>query len=254
MSENIRVSEVSDILRKQLEGINTNVQLDEIGTVLQVSDGVVRIYGLRNAEANELLEFDNGIKAIVMNLEEDNVGAVLLGPTDRIKEGFIVKRTKRIASIRVGEGMLGRVIDPLGEPLDGKGLIGGELYEMPLERKAPGVIYRQPVNQPLQTGLKAVDAMIPIGRGQRELIIGVSMWLSVRKDLRSLLSSIRSASTVRWITRLWWLLRQAIRLHCSIMHRLQVLPSVNISVIPVGMRWWCMTTFQSRLLPIGKFR
>ena len=170
--ENIRVSEVSDILRKQLEGINTNVQLDEIGTVLQVSDGVVRIYGLRNAEANELLEFDNGIKAIVMNLEEDNVGAVLLGPTDRIKEGFIVKRTKRIASIRVGESMLGRVIDPLGEPLDGKGLIGGELYEMPLERKAPGVIYRQPVNQPLQTGLKAVDAMIPIGRGQRELIIG----------------------------------------------------------------------------------
>ena len=172
MSENIRVSEVSDILRKQLEGINANVQLDEIGTVLQVSDGVVRIYGLRNAEANELLEFDNGIKAIVMNLEEDNVGAVLLGPTDKIKEGFVVKRTKRIASIRVGEGMLGRVIDPLGEPLDGKGLIGGELYDMPLERKAPGVIYRQPVNQPLQTGLKAVDAMIPIGRGQRELIIG----------------------------------------------------------------------------------
>ncbi len=172
MSENIKVSEVSDILRKQLEGINANVQLDEIGTVLQVSDGVVRIYGLRNAEANELLEFDNGIKAIVMNLEEDNVGAVLLGPTDKIKEGFVVKRTKRIASIRVGEGMLGRVIDPLGEPLDGKGLVGGELYDMPLERKAPGVIYRQPVNQPLQTGLKAVDAMIPIGRGQRELIIG----------------------------------------------------------------------------------
>ena len=172
MSENIRVSEVSDILRKQLEGINTNVQLDEIGTVLQVSDGVVRIYGLRNAEANELLEFDNGIKAMVLNLEEDNVGAVLLGSTDKIKEGYVVKRTKRIASIMVGEGMLGRVIDPLGEPLDGKGLIGGELYEMPLERKAPGVIYRQPVNQPLQTGLKAVDAMIPIGRGQRELIIG----------------------------------------------------------------------------------
>ena len=172
LSENIKVSEVSDILRKQLEGIDTRVQLDEIGTVLQVSDGVARIYGLRNAEANELLEFDNGIKAIVMNLEEDNVGAVLLGPTDKIKEGFVVKRTKRIASIMVGEGMLGRVIDPLGEPLDGKGLIGGELCEMPLERKAPGVIYRQPVNQPLQTGLKAVDAMIPIGRGQRELIIG----------------------------------------------------------------------------------
>lgn len=172
MSENIRVSEVSDILRRQLEGIDTRIQLDEIGTVLQVSDGVVRIYGLRNAEANELLEFENGIRAIVMNLEEDNVGAVLLGPTDKIKEGFIVKRTKRIASIQVSERMLGRVIDPLGEPLDGKGAIGGELYEMPLERKAPGVIFRQPVNQPLQTGLKAIDAMIPIGRGQRELIIG----------------------------------------------------------------------------------
>lgn len=172
MSENIRVSEVSDILQRQLEGIDARIQLDEIGTVLQVSDGVVRIYGLRNAEANELLEFDNGIKAIVMNLEEDNVGAVLLGPTDRIKEGYTVRRTKRIASIRVGEGMLGRVIDPLGNPLDGKGMVGGTLYEMPLERKAPGVIFRQPVNQPLQTGLKAIDAMIPIGRGQRELIIG----------------------------------------------------------------------------------
>ena len=172
LSENIKVSEVSDVLRKQLEGIDTRVQLDEIGTVLQVSDGVARIYGLHNAEANELLEFDNGVKAIVMNLEEDNVGAVLLGPTDKIKEGFTVKRTKRIASIMVGESMLGRVIDPLGTPLDGKGLIGGELCEMPLERKAPGVIFRQPVNQPLQTGLKAVDAMIPIGRGQRELIIG----------------------------------------------------------------------------------
>ena len=155
-----------------MEGIDTQIQLDEIGTVLQVSDGVARIYGLRNAEANELLEFENGMMAIVMNLEEDNVGAVLLGPTDQIKEGFTVKRTKRIASIMVGESMLGRVINPLGEPLDGRGAIGGELYEMPLERKAPGVIYRQPVNQPLQTGLKAVDAMIPIGRGQRELIIG----------------------------------------------------------------------------------
>lgn len=160
------------MLRKQLEGIEARVQLDEIGTVLQVSDGVARIYGLNNAEANELLEFDNGIKAIVMNLEEDNVGAVLLGPTDKIKEGFTVKRTRRIASIMVGESMLGRVIDPLGEPLDGKGRIGGELYEMPLERKAPGVIFRQPVNEPLQTGLKAIDAMIPIGRGQRELLIG----------------------------------------------------------------------------------
>ena len=172
LTENIKVSEVSEVLLKQLEGIDTHVQLDEVGTVLQVSDGVVRIFGLHNAEAGELLEFENGIKAIVMNLEEDNVGAVLLGPTDKIKEGFTVKRTKRIASIMVGEKMLGRVIDPLGAPLDGKGLVDGELCEMPLDRKAPGVIFRQPVNQPLQTGLKAVDAMIPIGRGQRELIIG----------------------------------------------------------------------------------
>ncbi|MCE5330861.1 MAG: F0F1 ATP synthase subunit alpha [Bacteroidales bacterium] len=172
MSDKIKVSEVSEILRMQLEGINTAVQFDEVGTVLQVSDGVVRIYGLNNAEANELLEFENGMKAIVMNLEEDNVGAVLLGPTNLIKEGFTVKRTKRVASIQVGEGMLGRVINSLGEALDGKGSIGGELFEMPLERKAPGVIFRQPVNEPLQTGLKSIDAMIPIGRGQRELIIG----------------------------------------------------------------------------------
>lgn len=172
MSEKIRPSEVSEILLRQLKEIDTSLQFDEVGEVLQVSDGVVRIYGLKNAEANELLEFENGIMAIVMNLEEDNVGAVLLGPTDQIKEGMIVKRTKRIASILVGENMLGRVINPLGEPLDGRGEIDGDLCEMPLERKAPGVIFRQPVNQPLQTGLKSVDAMIPIGRGQRELIIG----------------------------------------------------------------------------------
>lgn len=172
MSENIKASEVSDVLKMQLENISNRVQFDEVGTVLSVGDGVVRIYGLKNAEANELLEFDNGIMAVVMNLEEDNVGAVLLGPSDQIKEGYTVKRTKRIASINVGDSMLGRVITPLGEPLDGKGPLTGELLEMPLERKAPGVIYRQPVTQPLQTGLKAVDAMIPIGRGQRELIIG----------------------------------------------------------------------------------
>lgn len=172
MSENIKPSEVSEVLLRQLKGINADLQFEEVGTVLQVSDGVARIYGLTNAEANELLEFENGIKAIVMNLEEDNVGAVLLGPTDQIKEGMVVKRTKHIASINAGEGMLGRVIDPLGVPLDGRGQIGGETCEMPLERKAPGVIFRQPVNQPLQTGLKSVDAMIPIGRGQRELIIG----------------------------------------------------------------------------------
>lgn len=172
MSENVKVSEVSDILRQQLEGINLSLQFEEVGTVLQVSDGVVRIYGLKNAEANELLEFENGMNAIVMNLDEDNVGAVLLGNSEKIKEGFTVKRTHRIASINVGENMLGRVIDPIGNPLDGKGPISGELIEMPLERKAPGVIFRQPVKEPLQTGLKSVDALIPIGRGQRELIIG----------------------------------------------------------------------------------
>ena len=155
-----------------MKGVDNSLKFDEVGTVLQVSDGVARIYGLRNAEANELLQFENGIMGTVMNLEEDNVGAVLLGPTDQIKEGMIVKRTKHIASINVGEAMLGRVIDPLGVPLDGRGEIGGELCEMPLERKAPGVIFRQPVTEPLQTGLKAIDAMIPIGRGQRELIIG----------------------------------------------------------------------------------
>jgi F-type H+-transporting ATPase subunit alpha len=168
----IKVSEVSEILKRQLENIDVKLEFDEVGVVLQVSDGVARIYGLANAEANELLEFQDGMMGVVMNLEEDNVGAVLLGPTDRIKEGFSVRRTGKIASINVGEGMLGRVIDPLGEPIDGKGAIVGERLQMPLERKAPGVIYRQPVNQPLQTGLKAVDAMIPIGRGQRELIIG----------------------------------------------------------------------------------
>lgn len=172
MSENIKPSEVSEVLLSQLHEIDNSLHLEEIGTVLTVSDGVVRIYGLLNAQANELIEFDNGIKAIVMNLEEDNVGAVLLGPTDKIKEGMTVKRTGHIASIMAGEGLLGRVIDPLGQPLDGKGTIDGTLYEMPLERKAPGVIFRQPVNQPLQTGIKSVDAMIPIGRGQRELIIG----------------------------------------------------------------------------------
>ena len=170
--ENIKPAEVSEVLLAELQGIDLGAQFAEVGTVLQVSDGVARIYGLGNAEAGELLEFENGDRAVVMNLEEDNVGAVLLGPTDRIEEGATVKRTGRTASILVSEQMFGRVIDPLGVPLDGRGPIGGERVEMPLERKAPGVIFRQPVNQPLQTGLKAIDAMIPIGRGQRELIIG----------------------------------------------------------------------------------
>lgn len=169
---NIKPAEVSKILKQQLEGFKSVAELEEVGTVLQVGDGIARIYGLSNVEANEMIEFENGIKGIVLNLEEDNVGVVLLGPSEHIKEGDTVKRTQRIASIMVGEQLLGRVINTIGEPIDGKGTLTGELFEMPLERKAPGVIYRQKVNQPLQTGLKAIDAMIPIGRGQRELIIG----------------------------------------------------------------------------------
>jgi len=168
----IKPAEVSKILRQQLEGIQTVTELEEVGTVLQVGDGIARIYGLTNAQSNELIEFENGIEAIVLNLEEDNIGAVLLGPTEEINEGDIVKRTGRIASIGVGEGLLGRVISPTGQPLDGKGPVTGKLFNMPFERKAPGVIFRQPVKQPLQTGIKPIDAMIPIGRGQRELIIG----------------------------------------------------------------------------------
>lgn len=168
----VRPDEVSAILREQLSNVKTEAELEEVGTVLQVGDGVARIYGLSKAQAGELLEFDNGLRAMVLNLEEDNVGAVLFGDSKLVKEGDNVRRTKQIASIKVGEGMLGRVVDTLGNPIDGKGPLQGELYEMPLERKAPGVIYRQPVTEPLQTGIKAIDAMIPIGRGQRELIIG----------------------------------------------------------------------------------
>ena len=172
MAENLRPSEVSDILLGQLRDMKNELRFEEIGKALQVSDGVVRIYGLDNAEAGELLDCGNGVMAVVMNLEADNVGAVLMGPTDQIKEGMVVRRTGRIASIGVNENLLGRVVDPLGNPLDGLGPVEGEKVDMPLERKAPGVIFRQPVTEPLKTGLKAIDAMIPIGRGQRELIIG----------------------------------------------------------------------------------
>jgi F-type H+/Na+-transporting ATPase subunit alpha len=168
----IKPAEVSAILKQQLSGFTTETQLEEVGSVLQVGDGIARIYGLNNVQSGELVEFANGLQGIVLNLEEDNVGAVLLGSSNNIKEGDVVRRTNRIASIKVGEGMVGRVVNTVGEPIDGKGPIAGELYEMPLERKAPGVIYRQPVNEPLQTGIKAIDAMIPIGRGQRELVIG----------------------------------------------------------------------------------
>ncbi len=168
----VKPAEVSAILRQQLAGFNTEAQLEEVGTILQVGDGIARIYGLSQVQSGELIEFKNGLNAIVLNLEEDNVGAVLLGSSKGIREGDTVKRTKKIASIKVGEGMLGRVVDTLGNPIDGKGPITGELYEMPLERKAPGVIFREPVTEPLQTGIKAIDAMIPVGRGQRELVIG----------------------------------------------------------------------------------
>jgi F-type H+/Na+-transporting ATPase subunit alpha len=168
----IKPSEVSEILKQQLAGVQDSTQLEEVGTVLEVGDGIARIYGLTKVQANELIEFENGDKGIVLNLEEDNVGAVLLGHSADIKEGDTVKRMQRIASIKVGESLLGRVINTIGEPIDGKGPIEGELFELPLERKAPGVIYRQPVNEPLQTGITSIDAMTPIGRGQRELIIG----------------------------------------------------------------------------------
>ncbi|NNJ82805.1 MAG: F0F1 ATP synthase subunit alpha, partial [Flavobacteriaceae bacterium] len=168
----VKPAEVSAILKKQLSGFEATASLDEVGTVLTIGDGIARVYGLSNAQYGELVEFENGLEGIVLNLEEDNVGVVLLGPYTEIKEGATVKRTQRIASINVGEGIVGRVVNTLGEPIDGKGPISGETFEMPLERKAPGVIYRQPVNEPLQTGIKSVDAMIPIGRGQRELVIG----------------------------------------------------------------------------------
>lgn len=168
----VKPAEVSNILRQQLAGFKTEAEMEEVGTVLQIGDGIARVYGLTKVQAGELVEFENGLKAVVLNLEEDNVGAVLLGPSGDIKEGAVVKRTRRIASINVSEKMLGRVVDTMGNPIDGKGPIEGPFYEMPIERKAPGVIFRQPVNEPLQTGIKAIDAMIPIGRGQRELIIG----------------------------------------------------------------------------------
>jgi len=168
----IKPAEVSAILKKQLTGLDASASLDEVGTVLQVGDGIARVYGLSNVQYGELVQFDSGLEGIVLNLEEDNVGVVLLGPSKEIKEGDTVKRTQRIASINVGEEIVGRVVNALGKPIDGKGNIEGKLYEMPLERKAPGVIFRQPVNEPLQTGIKSIDAMIPVGRGQRELVIG----------------------------------------------------------------------------------
>jgi F-type H+-transporting ATPase subunit alpha len=168
----IKPAEISAILKQQLASFDSGASLEEVGTVLQVGDGIARVYGLSNVQYGELVQFENGLEAIVLNLEVDNVGIVLLGPSTGIEEGSIVKRTQRIASLKVGEQIVGRVVNTLGEPIDGKGPIGGELYEMPLERKAPGVVFRQPVTEPMQTGIKSIDAMIPVGRGQRELVIG----------------------------------------------------------------------------------
>jgi len=168
----IKPAEISAILKKQLSGFESGATLEEVGTVLNVGDGIARVHGLSNAQYGELVQFESGLEGIVLNLEEDNVGVVLLGPYQDIKEGSTVKRLQRIASLKAGDQMVGRVVNTLGLPIDGKGPIGGDLYEMPLERKAPGVIFRQPVTEPLQTGVKAIDAMIPVGRGQRELVIG----------------------------------------------------------------------------------
>ena len=168
----IKPAEVSAILKKQLEGLSLDSKMDEVGTVLNIGDGIARVYGLSNAQYGELVSFQTGLEGMVLNLEEDNVGVVLLGSSKEVKEGDTVKRTQRIASISVGENVVGRVLNTRGKPIDGKGPIQGELFEMPLERKAPGVVFRQPVNEPLQTGIKSIDAMIPIGRGQRELVIG----------------------------------------------------------------------------------
>ncbi|HIB36304.1 MAG TPA: F0F1 ATP synthase subunit alpha, partial [Mesonia sp.] len=168
----VNPAEVSAILKEQLSGFEAEASLDEVGTVLTVGDGIANIYGLANAQYGELVEFEGGLEGMVLNLEEDNVGVVLLGPSKAIKEGDTVKRTQRIASVNVGEGIVGRVVDTLGMPIDGKGPISGETFQMPLERKAPGVIYREPVTEPMQTGIKSIDALVPVGRGQRELVIG----------------------------------------------------------------------------------
>jgi len=168
----VNPAEVSAILKQQLSSFESSTSLQEVGSVLQVGDGIARVFGLSNAQYGELVAFEGGLEGIVLNLEQDNVGVVLLGSSTTVKEGDTVKRTERIASINVGEGVVGRVVDTLGNPIDGKGPIQGKTYEMPLERKAPGVVFRQPVNEPLQTGIKSIDAMVPVGRGQRELVIG----------------------------------------------------------------------------------
>ena len=259
----VKPDEISAILKQQLSGFSSATELEEYGTVLQVGDGIARVYGLTKAQAGELVEFDNGTQAIVLNLEEDNVGVVLMGSSDGIREGSRVKRTSRIASIKVGEGFVGRVVNALGEPIDGKGAIEGTTYEMPLERKAPGVIYRQPVNEPLQTGIKSIDAMIPIGRGQRELIIGdrqtgktaiaidtiinqrefyergepvFCIYVASGRKPRLLLTWPRHwKTTARWTTPSSFRLQQLTLRHYSSMHHLQALRLESTSVIPAAL-------------------
>ena len=279
MATNLKPSEVSDILLMQLRDMKNDLQFEEIGKVLQVSDGVVRIYGLDHAEAGELLDCGNGVMAVVMNLETDNVGAVLMGPTDQVKEGMVVRRTGRIASIGVNDKLLGRVVDPLGNPLDGLGPIDGDKVDMPLERKAPGVIYREPVSQPLQTGLKAIDAMIPIGRGQRELIIGdrqtgktaiaidtiinqragflagdpvYCIYVAIGQKGSTIAATVDTLRSHGAMDYTIVVQRRPLPRRCSITLLLPGRPSASSSAIRAGMRWWCMTTFPSRLSPTAR--
>jgi F-type H+-transporting ATPase subunit alpha len=251
----VNPAEISAILRQQLAGSNTEAELQEVGTILQVGDGIARAHGLQNAQYGELVEFENGLRGITLNLEEDNAGIVLLGSAEGVREGSTVKRTGMIASLEVGEGMLGRVVDTLGKPIDGKGPIQGKTYNMPLERKAPGVIYRQPVSEPLQTGIKAIDAMIPVGRGQRELIIGdrqtgkttgrsfttkasqysASMWPLARKVQPLLRWQRTLKQKAPWPTQpLLHPMLLTLRL-CSFTLHLRVLPLVNSSVTRVAL-------------------
>ena len=270
----IKPAEVSAILKQQLSNFDVNVEMSEVGTVLSVGDGIARVYGLDNAQYGELVEFSNGLEGMVLNLEEDNVGIVLLGPSNEIKEGDTVKRTNRITSINVGEGMLGRVVDMLGNPIDGKGPIEGKLYEMPIERKAPGVIYREPVSEPMQTGIVAIDSMIPIGRGQRELIIGDRQTGKTSVAIDTILNQKefydrgepvyciyvavgQKGSTVAQIMNTlkasgadkYTIVVAATHLtlhQCRFMRLWLEQQSVNISVIQVVQLWLFMTTYQNK--------
>ena len=272
----INPSEISQVLKQQLENVNSKVSFEETGIVLEVGDGVAHVYGLDNVCANELVEFENGVKGVALNLEESNVGVILLNNVNKVTENMTVKRTGEIASINVGDGVFGRVINVLGQPIDGRGPISGELLPMPLERKAPGVIFRQPVKQPLQTGLKAIDSMVPIGRGQRELIIGdrqigktavaIDTIINQRKNFEEgkpvyciyvaigqilwRLSASTEPSTIPWS----WLPLPPTRLRCAITHRLPAWLSASSYVTPGVTLSSSTMTCRSRLLPIVRYR